>query len=222
MGKSKDNITDKPITGTIENSNINILNNIDNYLQYLRDNIKQIIIDDELKYSDPMEKKKTYPDFTYTQFLYLLSRLYDRVFSVNLELLCDYNHINNINTHNYNMDKVKLCYMVYCRLCQYYGYNCSIDPFYSMTGIDERTFKEWLSVGKSDLFNIMVNNAKSGVIARFENSKNPLLSLASANYKYNINTPTNERTEAAAVEVLPDLLSIEDHQKGLQELPKQD
>ena len=74
----------------VENSNENILNNIDNYLQYIRDNIKQIIVDDDLKYSDPMEKKKIYPDFTYTQFLYLLSRLFDRVFSVNTDLLYIY------------------------------------------------------------------------------------------------------------------------------------
>lgn len=201
------------ITGTVENSNINILNNIDNYLQYLRDEIKKIIIDDDLKYSDPMDKKKIYPAFSYTQFLYLLSRLYDRVFSVNLELLCDYNHINNINTHNYNVDKVRLCYEVYYRLCVYYGFNCTMEPFYSMSGIDEGTFKEWLSCGKTDLYNIMLKNAKNATIARFENSRNPLLSLASANYKYNINSPQNERQEAAAVDVLPDLLQLTKDQK---------
>ena len=201
------------ITGTVENSNINILNNIDNYLQYIRDEIKKIIIDDGLKYSDPMDKKKIYPAFSYTQFLYLLSRLYDRVFSVNLELLCDYNYINNINTHNYNVDKVRLCYEVYLRLCQYYGYNCTMEPFYTMSGIDEGTLKEWLSCGKTDLFNIMLKNAKNATIARFENSRNPLLSLASANYKYNINTPSNDRQEAAAVDVLPDLLQLTKNQK---------
>lgn len=205
--------TPEILTGTVENSNINILNNIDNYLQYIRDEIKKIIIDDDLKYSDPMDKKKIYPAFSYTQFLYLLSRLYDRVFSVNLELLCDYNYINNINTHNYNVDKVRLCYEVYSRLCQYYGYNCTMEPFYTMSGIDEGTFKEWLSCGKTDLYNIMLKNAKNATIARFENSRNPLLSLASANYKYNINTPTNERTDAAAVDVLPDLLQLTKDQK---------
>lgn len=205
---------DKPITGIIENSNDNILNNIDYYLQYLRDNIKQIIIDDELKYSDPMEKKKVYPDFSYTQFLYLLSRLYDRVFSVNLELLCDYNHNNNINKHNYNVDKVRLCYEVYYRLCTFYGYNCTMEPFYSMTGIDEGTFKRWLSCGKTDLFNVMLKNAKNATIARFENSRNPLLSLASANYKYQLDKPVQERQEAAAVEVLPDLSALMDRKKS--------
>ena len=74
MGKVlKNTEKEKPetITGTIENSNDNILSNMDYYLQYLRENIKQIIIDDELKYSDPMDKKKEYPAFTYIQFCYL-------------------------------------------------------------------------------------------------------------------------------------------------------
>lgn len=205
---------DKPITGIIENSNDNILNNIDYYLQYLRDNIKQIIIDDELKYGDPMEKKKIYPDFTYIQFCYLLGRLYDRVFSVNTELL--YNNI--YNNKRYDVHKVELCYKVYFKLCGFYGYIPSVEPFETMTGIDEGTLKEWLSSGKSDLFNFMIKNAKNSVVSSFENSRVPLLRLAGANYKYQLDKPVQERQEAAAVEVLPDLSALMDRKKALPNL----
>ena len=207
------------ITGTVENSNINILNNIDNYLQYLRDNIKQIIIDDELKYSDPMEKKKIYPDFTYTQFCYLLGRLFDRVFSINTELL----YINYNDKYNkvYDIPKVELCYRVYVKLCQYYGYICSIEQFETMTGIDFNTIQDWLSSGRSNLYSTMLKNAKNSVVSSFENSKLPLLRLASANYKYQIDKPMTDRTAAAAVDVLPDLLQLSDTKKQVTEDPKQ-
>lgn len=190
----------------VENSNENILNNIDNYLQYIRDNIKQIIIDDDLKYSDPMEKKKIYPDFTYTQFLYLLSRLFDRVFSVNRDLL--YIYYKDKYNKQYDIQKVELCYDVYCKMCMYYGFNCSIDPFSIMTGIDKATFIEWLTSGRSIIFKKMTENAKNSTLARFENSTTPILNLAAANYKYKLNTPEQEILAAPAVDVLPDLLAL--------------
>jgi len=192
----------------VENSNDNILNNIDIYLSYIRETIKQIIIDDDLKYSDPMDKKKVYPAFTYTQFLYLLSRLYDRVYSVNLELLCKPCIYNNYNKPFYDPIKVKKAYDVYLRLCNYYGYNCSIDPFCKMVGIEEHTLREWLSSGYSPLFKIMRENAKKDTVARFENSTVPLLNLAAANYKYNINQHETTREGAPVLEVLPDLLAL--------------
>ena len=198
--------TETPIAGVVENSNEIILSSIDAYLQYIRDNIKQIIIDDNLKYSDPMEKKKIYPDFTYTQFLYLLSRLNDRVFSVNTALLYD-SYINKYNK-TYNIQKVELCYSVYFKLCMYYGYNCNIDPFYTMTGIDRNTVQEWLSSGRSFLLRTMLENAKNTAVSRFENSRNPILSLAAANYKYGLNTPEKEVATTPVLDVLPDLLQI--------------
>ena len=190
----------------VENSNDNILNNIDIYLSYIRETIKQIIIDDDLKYSEPMDKKKVYPDFTYTQFLYLLSRIYDRVYSVNTELL--YDVYNNKYNKLYNMEKVKLCYEVYNKLCGFYGYVSSCEGFYIFSGIEERTLKEWLSSGRTDLFNTMLKNAKNTVVSRFENSRVPLLQLAAANYKYNINQHEATREGAPVLEVLPDLLAL--------------
>lgn len=207
-----------PIHGTVENSNENILNNIENYLQYIRQEIQNILVDDNIKYSDPMEKKKIYPDFTYTQFLYLLSRLYDRVFSVNTELLCD-NYINKYNK-NYNIHKVELCYEVYYRLCLYYGYNCTMEPFFTMTGMDDKTVREWLRLGRSSLLNTMLKNAKNSTVARFENSRNPLLSLAAANYKYRLNEPTQERQQDAQIEALPDLLALVQEDQQELESPK--
>ena len=214
--KQEETKTPEKIQGVVENSNINILNNIDNYLQYLRDNIKQIIIDDELKYSDPMEKKKTYPDFTYIQFCYLLSRLYDRVFSVNTELL--YINYNNHFSKVYDIPKVELCYKVYSKLCGYYGFICSIEQFETMTGIDDETLKEWLSCGKSKLYNFMIKNAKNNVVSSFENSKLPLLRLAGANYKYQLDKPVLDRQEEITAESLPDLLQLPgtDKKPGLQ------
>ena len=193
----------------VENSNKNILTNMDAYLQYIRDNIKQIIIDDELKYSDPMDVKKIYPDFTYTQFLYLLSRLYDRVFSVNTELL----YISYKNKYNklYDISKVELCYAMYCKLCKYYGYNCTMEPFFDLTGIDLNTLTEWLTSGRSNLLRMMRENAKNSIVSRFENSNAPLLQLAAANYKYQLNTPQQEREKAVVLDVLPDLLALSDH-----------
>lgn len=190
----------------VENSNENILSNIDSYLQYIRENINQIIHDDGLQYSDPMDKKKIYPAFTYTQFLYLLSRVFDRVYSVNTELL--YNAYNNKYNKSYNVDKVKLCYDVYYRLCGYYGFICSAEGFYIFSGIDVNTLQEWLSSGKSNLLNIMRKNAKNTVISSFENSPVPLLKLAAANYKYNINQHETTHEGAPVLEVLPDLLAL--------------
>lgn len=196
----------------VENSNNNILSNMDAYLQYIRDNINQIIIDDGLKYSDPMDKKKVYPAFTYTQFLYLLSRLFDRVYSVNTELL--YNAYNNKYNKSYNTDKVMLAYEVYYRLCGYYGFICSAEGFYILSGIDVNTLQEWLSSGKSNLLNIMRKNAKNSTIARFENSPTPLLNLAAANYKYNINQHETTHEGAAVLEALPDLLALPGAEKS--------
>lgn len=204
------------LTGTIENSNDYILNNIGAYLEYIRENIKQIIINDGLKYSDPKDKKKEYPDFTYTQFLYLLSRLYDNVYSVNLELLHDPAYYNyNNNKKPYNIDKVKKAYDVYLRLCNYYGFNCTPEPFLKMIGMGINTLKEWLSSGRSDLLKIMQENAKNDTISRFENSTTPLLNLAAGNYKYKLNEAQTDNTPAGIIATLPDLLSLPDAQKAL-------
>lgn len=196
----------------VENSNTSILNSIENYLQYIRENLNQIIQDEGLQYSDPMDKKKIYPAFTYTQFLYLLSRLYDRIYSINTELLYDIYY----NKHNksYNINKVKLCYQVYYKLCGYYGFVPSCEGFYILSGIPDTTFKEWLSSGFSDLFNIMRKNAQNSTLARFENSPAPLLQLAAANYKYNINQHENLRESGAVLESLPDLLALPQDQKN--------
>lgn len=196
----------------VENSNENILNNMDSYLQYIRDNINQIIQDEKLQYSDPMDKKKIYPAFTYTQFLYLLSRIYDRVYSINTELL--YDVYNNKYNKLYNIEKVKLCYDVYNKLCGFYGYVSSCEGFYIFSGIEERTLKEWLSFGRTDLFNTIIKNAKNSTIARFENSRVPLLQLAAANYKYNINQHETTREGAPVLETLPDLLALPQDQKN--------
>lgn len=218
-----DNVgSDQPekVTGTIngaDNSNDYILSNIGAYLEYIRGKIQEIIKSDGLKYSDPMEKKKIYPDFTYTQFLYLLSRLYDNVYSVNLELLCKPCIYNNYNKPFYDPLKVKKAYEVYFRLCQYYGFNCTVDPFYKLVGISENTFREWLSSGYCDIYKTMLENAKSGTISRFENSPVPLLRLASANYKYNLDKPIQEHTQGAVVDVLPDLLALSDNKKYLED-----
>lgn len=197
----------------VENSNDRILKDISVYLEFIRGKIQEIIKSDGLKYSDPMDKKKIYPDFTYTQFLYLLSRLYDTVYSVNLELLCKPCIYNTTIKPQYNVEKVKMAYNVYFKLCQFYGFSCAADPFFIMTGIDKGTLQEWLSSGKSDLYNIMRENARNLVISRFENSSIPLLQLAAANHKYNLATPENTRQEAAAVDVLPDLLALTDNKK---------
>ena len=202
----------KPEPVIIENSNENILSNMDAYLQYIRENINQIIQDEGLQYSEPMDKKKIYPAFTYTQFLYLLSRVFDRVYSVNTELL--YNAYNNKYNKSYNVDKVKLCYDVYYRLCGYYGFICSAEGFYILSGIDVNTLQDWLSSGKSNLLNIMRKNAKNSTIARFENSPTPLLNLAAANYKYNINQHETAHEGAPVLEVLPDLLALPQDQKN--------
>lgn len=193
---NKDNIE------VVQDYNIKVLEDMELYLQYIRDTIKQIIADDGLKYSEPMDKKKIYPDFTYTQFLYLLSRVYDRIYSVNTALLYD-------NYKVYNMHKVELCYNVYYKLCRYYGYVASLEGFNAFSGIDDTTLREWLSCGKTNLLNIIIKNAKNTVVSRFENSRVPILQLAAANYKYNINTEhSNEREGGQVLEALPDLLAI--------------
>ena len=200
------------IIGTVENSNDILLNDIGAYLEYIRETIKKIIADEGLQYAEPMDKKKIYPAFTYTQFLYLLSRLYDRVYSINTELL--YNAYNNKYNKIYNVDKVKLCYEVYYRLCAYYGFICSAEGFYILSGIDVNTLQEWLSSGRSNLLNVMRKNAKNSTIARFENSPAPLLNLAAANYKYNINQHETTHEGAPVLEALPDLLALPKDQKN--------
>ena len=196
----------------VQDYNVKVLEDIELYLYYIRQTIKQIIVDDDLKYSEPMDKKKVYPDFTYTQFLYLLSRVYDRVYSVNTELL--YNSYNNKYSKSYNVDKVKLCYEVYYRLCGYYGFICSAEGFYILTGIDVNTLQEWLSSGRSNLLDIMRKNSKNSTVARFENSTTPLLNLAAANYKYSLNTERQaDRDGGQVLEALPDLLALPDDTK---------
>ena len=207
----QENINPDPVI--VENANTNILNNTEYYLQYIRDNINQIIQDDNLQYSDPMDKKKIYPAFTYTQFLYLLSRLYDRVYSVNLELL--YDVYNNKYNKIYNPVKVEKAYNIYFKLCQYYGYTCSMEPFQYMTGVDLDTLNKWLTSGRSVLLNIMRKNAKNSTISGFENSNTPLLRLAAANYKYNLNNYEKERESGAVLESLPDLLQISQQKNDL-------
>lgn len=199
------------LTGTIENSNDYILNNIGAYLEYIRETIREIIKSDSLQYAEPMDKKKIYPAFNYIQFQYLLSRVYDLVFSVNLELL----HPPNYNKYNklYDHNKVKLCYTVYQKLCAYYGFICSVEGFYIFSGIEERTLKEWLSSGVNDLFKIMSENAKNTVISNFENSPVPLLKLAAGNYKYNLDKPVQEHTAQGIIDSLPDLLALTDTQE---------
>lgn len=196
----------------VQDYNTKVLEDIELYLQYIRETIKQIIVDDGLRYSEPMDKKKVYPDFTYTQFLYLLSRVFDRVYSVNTALLCD----SYTDKHNkiYNMRKVELCYDVYYKLCQYYGYVASLEGFNAFSGIDEVTLREWLSCGRTPLFNKIIKNAKNTVVSRFENSRVPILQLAAANYKYSINTDHQaDRDSGQVLEALPDLLALPDDDK---------
>lgn len=212
MGKVKEN-TNNPekLTGVIVDSNENILNNEQEYFIYILENVKQIIKDYGLKYSDVVDSRKDHPDFTYNQFLFILAELKTRVFSVNHELLCD-NYISLYNP-NYNVNKVELAYRIYNKLCKYYGFNCTDTPFYEMTGIEEARLYEWLSRGSSDLLKKIKENAKNNVLSEFENGKIPILKLASANYKHGLTTPIQERETSASVEMLPDLLAITDQGK---------
>jgi len=214
-------ISENPVQ-VVENSNVNILNNIDNYLQYIRENIRDILVFDNLQYSEPMDVKKLYPAFTYKQFIYILNRLYDRVYSQNLELLqeppyikpCIYN-IKNNSKIRYNIPKVELAYTVYYRLCNYYGFVCCWEPFLSLTGIAQETFESWLSSGRSEVLKIARENNKNSVITDFENSSAPLLRVVSANYKHGLTTPIQEREAQAAVDVLPDLKALAERKKAL-------
>ena len=222
MTKTKKNIdnianteTLKGSIETVNNSNDYILNNIGAYLEYIRETIREIIKNEGLQYSEPMDKKKIYPAFTYTQFQYLLSRVYDLVFAVNLELLCKPCIYNNYNKPFYDPNKVKLCYTVYQKLCAYYGFICSVEGFYIFSGISERTLKEWLSSGYCDIYKTASENAKNAVVSRFENSSVPLLNLAAGNYKYKLDKPADDHTPAGIIETLPDLLSLTDAQKAL-------
>lgn len=212
--------TTKPenTTGTIENSNDYILHNIGAYLEYIRETIREIIQNEGLQYAEPMDKKKIYPAFNYIQFQYLLSRVYDLVFAVNLELL----HPPNYNKYNklYDHNKVKLCYIVYQKLCAYYGFICSVEGFYIFSGIEERTLKEWLSSGINDLFKIMSQNAKNTVISNFENSPVPLLKLAAGNYKYKLNEAQTDNTPAGIIDTLPDLLALPETKNALPDSKK--
>jgi hypothetical protein len=88
-----------------------------------------------------------------------------------------------------------------------------------MTGVDDGTLKNWLSSGRSLLANKMLENAKKSVVSSFENSKQPLLKLAGANYKYKLNTPLEERAEVAAVDVLPDLTALTQRKQGVLKAP---
>ena len=187
------------------------------YLAYIRQEIRQILIDDDLHYSEPMDKKKVYPAFTYIQFQYILGRVYDRVYSVRYELLCKDGYIpckalpygSDYKLYDYDVKKVEKAYNVYLKLCQYYGYICSIEPFSLMVGIDDTVFKEWLSQGRTDLINTMLKNARNATISSFDNSNVPILKLASANYRYKLNSEASEDQEQAMItDHLPDLLAL--------------
>lgn len=196
------------IIETVENSNDYILSDIGAYLEYIRETIKKIIADEGLQYAEPMDKKKIYPAFNYIQFQYLLSRVNDIVYKPNLELLCQPQIYNNYNKPLYDNKKVELCYEVYYKLCAFYGFICSVEGFYLFSGIGENTLREWLSSGYSDLLKKALENSKKATISSFENSQVPILRLAAGNYKYKLQTPPNDHQEAAAVDVLPDLLQL--------------
>lgn len=208
---------DKPITGEVVNSNDNILSNEQEYFIYILDNVKRICSDYGIKYAGIVDSRKSHPDFTYNQFLFILAELKTRVYSVNRELLCD-NYINIYNP-NYNHSKVELAYSIYNKLCKYYGFNCTDTPFYDMTGIDEARLYEWLSSGTSDLLKTIKENAKNNVLTEFENSSIPILKLASANYKHGLTTPQQEKEIQAAVDVLPDLQALTQRKMGVLKAP---
>lgn len=200
------------ITGTVVNSNDNILSNEQEYFIYILDNVKRICSDYGIKYAGVVDSRKDHPDFTYNQFLFILAELKTRVYSINRELLCD-NYINIYNP-NYNHSKVELAYSIYNKLCKYYGFNCTDTPFYDMIGIDEGTLYNWLSSGVSMLLKTIKENAKNNVLSEFENGGIPILKLASANYKHGLTTPIQEREAQAAVDVLPDLQALTERKKS--------
>ena len=210
--------TDQEVVEVVD-SNENILNSEQNYFMYILDNIKQIIRDYGLKYSETVDSRKSHPDFTYNQFLFLLAELQTRVFAVNTDLLSD-GYIN-IYTPRYNVQKVEKAYNIYNKLCKYYGFNCTDTPFYEMTGLNEPILQEWLSCGRSQLLKKIKENAKNNVLSEFENGKIPILKLASANYKHGLTTPLQERETDSIADSLPDLLAIPACKKGLPE-PKKD
>lgn len=209
---------DKPLQGEVVNSNDNILSNEQEYFIYILDNVKRICSDYGIKYAGIVDSRKSHPDFTYNQFLFILAELKTRVYSVNRELLCD-NYINIYNP-NYNHSKVELAYSIYNKLCKYYGFNCTDTPFYDMTGIDEARLYEWLSSGTSDLLKTIKENAKNNVLTEFENSSIPILKLASANYKHGLTTPQQEKEVQAAVDVLPDLQALTQRKMGVLKAPE--
>lgn len=218
MAKTPTKNPDKPITGEVVNSNDNILSNEQEYFIYILDNVKRICSDYGIKYAGIVDSRKSHPDFTYNQFLFILAELKTRVYSVNRELLCD-NYINIYNP-NYNHSKVELAYSIYNKLCKYYGFNCTDTPFYDMTGIEEARLYEWLSSGTSVLLKTIKENAKNNVLTEFENSSIPILKLASANYKHGLTTPQQEKEVQAAVDVLPDLQALTQRRQGLIKAPE--
>jgi hypothetical protein len=209
---------DKPLQGEVVNSNDNILSNEQEYFLYILDNVKRICSDYGIKYAGIVDSRKSHPDFTYNQFLFILAELKTRVYSVNRELLCD-NYINIYNP-NYNHSKVELAYSIYNKLCKYYGFNCTDTPFYDMTGIEEARLYEWLSSGTSDLLKTIKENAKNNVLTEFENSSIPILKLASANYKHGLTTPQQEKEVQAAVDVLPDLQALTQRKRAALKAPE--
>ena len=209
---------DKPLTGEVVNSNDNILSNEQEYFLYILDNVKRICSDYGIKYAGIVDSRKSHPDFTYNQYLFILAELKTRVYSVNRELLCD-NYINIYNP-NYNHSKVELAYSIYNKLCKYYGFNCTDTPFYDMTGIEESRLYEWLSSGTSCLLKTIKENAKNNVLTEFENSSIPILKLASANYKHGLTTPQQEKEVQAAVDVLPDLQALTQRKMGVLKAPE--
>lgn len=178
----------------VENANEMLLQDPERYFFYIRDAVKQIIADYDIQYCDIQDDRKKYPAFAKKQFNFILQSIQERIYTPNYTLLKD-----NIYKSIYNTDKALKAYIVYKKLCLYYGITPNIDGFCTFSGIDKLTLQGWLNHGKSLLYKTILTDTTEIDNFSMLQSDNSLLRV------YYRNNEQIERIQEGSGEALPDL-----------------
>ena len=182
----------------LENANDNLLQDQERYFFYIKQQIENIITDYDITYTEIKDDRKTYPKFTKKQFILICQALQNRVYKPNKQLLKD-----DIYITRYNIYKVELCYKVFTMVCSYYNMLFNADLFIVYSGIERENLVNWLTSGKSRLWQKIIEDSNNFDNLSMLNSENSLLKV------YYRNNQEIQRIEEGSQAILPDLSSPE-------------
>lgn len=196
----------------MENANSELLQDQERYFFYIKQQIENIITDYDITYTEIKDDRKTYPKFTKKQFILICQALQNRVYKPNKQLLKD-----DIYITRYNIYKVELCYKVFTMICSYYNMLFNADLFIIYSGIERENLMNWLTSGKSRLWQKIIEDSNNFDNLSMLNSENSLLKV------YYRNNQEIQRIEEGSQAALPDLqaakMSLPDTQDNIVLIP---